>query len=102
MDLNLKFFFASNGTTYYLLPNRLLQQNKSTDEAHDNGDNNETEESTVKSVAIVKHQVVRSPANFARLECNTDLNIPPSNWLNSSINSYGFQQALSQSTGFPR
>lgn len=80
----------------------VLQQNKSTDEAHGNVEDDETEESSVKSVAIVKHQVVRSPANFARLKCNTDLNIPPSNWLNSSINSYGFQQALSQSTGFPR
>lgn len=56
----------------------------------------------MKSVAIVKRQVVRSPGNFARLECNTDLNIPPTNWLNSSFNSYGLQQALSQSTGFPR
>lgn len=56
----------------------------------------------VKSVAIVKHQVVQMPADFARLQCNTDLNIPPTNWLNSSINAYGLQQALSQSTGFSR
>lgn len=56
--------------------------------------------SSVKSQAIVKHQIVRSPANFAELQCNTDLNVPPTNWLNSSINSYGLQQALSQSTGF--
>lgn len=58
------------------------------------------DESSVKSKAIVKHQIVRSPANFAQLQCNTDLNVPPTNWLNSSINSYGLQQALSQSTGF--
>lgn len=58
------------------------------------------DENSVKSKAIVKHQIVRSPANFAQLQCNTDLNVPPTNWLNSSINSYGLQQALSQSTGF--
>lgn len=58
------------------------------------------DEGSVKSKAIVKHQIVRSPANFAQLQCNTDLNVPPTNWLNSSINSYGLQQALSQSTGF--
>lgn len=60
------------------------------------------EENPIKSVATVKHQIVRSPANFARLKCNTDLNTPPSNWLSSSFNSYGFQQALSQATGFSR
>lgn len=60
------------------------------------------DENPVKSIAIVKHQIVRSPTSFARLQCNTDLNIPPTNWLNSSVNSYGLQQALSQSTGFSR
>lgn len=60
------------------------------------------EENPIKSVATVKYQMVQSPANFARLKCNTDLNVPPTNWLNSAFNSYGFQQALSQSTGFSR
>ncbi|XP_055309176.1 erythroid differentiation-related factor 1 isoform X2 [Sitodiplosis mosellana] len=58
------------------------------------------EENPIKSVATVKHQIVRSPGNFSKLKCNTDLNIPPSNWLSSSFNSYGLQQALSQATGF--
>lgn len=60
------------------------------------------EENPIKSDATVKYQMVQSPANFARLKCNTDLNVPPTNWLNSSFNSYGLQQALSQSTGFSR
>lgn len=59
-------------------------------------------EDPIKSVATVKHQIVRSPVNFTRLQCGIDLNIPPTNWLNSSFNSYGLQQALSQSTGFSR
>lgn len=61
------------------------------------------EENPIKSATTVKHQMVRSPANFVKLKCNTNLNIPPSNWLNSSLNnSYGLQQTLSQSTGFSR
>ncbi|XP_031630879.1 erythroid differentiation-related factor 1 [Contarinia nasturtii] len=55
---------------------------------------------SITSTTTLKHQMVRSPANFARLKCNTDLNVPPSNWLSSSFNSYGLQQALSQATGF--
>lgn len=62
--------------------------------------NSPDEQCPIKSAATVKHQMVRSPANFAKLKCNTDLNIPPSNWC--SFNSYGFQHALTQSTGFSR
>lgn len=60
------------------------------------------ENNPIKSATTVKYQMVRSPTNFVKLQCNTNLNIPPKNWLNSSINSYGLQPALSQSTGFSR
>lgn len=63
--------------------------------------NSHDEENPIKSVATIKHQI-RAPANFARLKFNTDLNVPPTNWLSSSFNSYGLQQALSQATGFSR
>lgn len=54
----------------------------------------------VKSTAVVKYSAVQSPATFAQLQCNTDLNLPPSNWLSSSAESYGLQSVWSQSTGF--
>lgn len=56
----------------------------------------------VKSQAIVKFSALRVPFNFARLQCNTDLNMPPSNWLSNAANSYGLQNALSHSSGFSR
>lgn len=56
----------------------------------------------VKSTAIVKYSAFQTPATFARLQCNTDLNLPPSNWLSNSADSYGLQHVLSQSTGFTR
>ncbi|KAF5269378.1 hypothetical protein FQA39_LY08770 [Lamprigera yunnana] len=52
----------------------------------------------VKSKAIVKYSVPRP--KFMKLECNTDLNLPPSNWLSSSIESYGLQYVLYQQQGF--
>lgn len=60
------------------------------------------EKSVVSSQTVVKMQSFSYPASFAQLECNTDLNLPPSNWLTNSANSYGLQQALSHSTGFTR
>ncbi|PNF29301.1 hypothetical protein B7P43_G08945 [Cryptotermes secundus] len=54
----------------------------------------------VKSTAVVKYSSVQSYANFALLQCNTDLNLPPSNWLTSSAESYGLQYELSHSSGF--
>lgn len=56
----------------------------------------------VKSTAVVKYSAVDSPAAFALLQCNTDLNLPPANWLSSSAESYGLQYVLSNSTGFSR
>lgn len=56
----------------------------------------------VKSRAVVKYSAVQLPSNFARLQCNTDLNLPPSNWLTSEAESYGLQHVLSNATGFPR
>ncbi|XP_076164566.1 erythroid differentiation-related factor 1 [Ptiloglossa arizonensis] len=54
----------------------------------------------VKSTAVVKYSVVQTPATYAQLQCNTDLNLPPSNWLSSSVESYGLQSVWSQSSGF--
>nr|XP_033341580.1 erythroid differentiation-related factor 1 isoform X1 [Megalopta genalis] len=54
----------------------------------------------VKSTAVVKYSVVQTPATYAQLQCNTDLNLPPSNWLSSSAESYGLQSVWSQTTGF--
>lgn len=36
-------------------------------------------------------------ANFSRLQCNTNLNLPPSNWL--SNDNYGLKQVISHSKG---
>nr|CAH7736010.1 unnamed protein product [Callosobruchus chinensis] len=58
-----------------------------------------TENEEIKSTAIVKYSVPK-PTQFMKLQCNTDLNLPPSNWLSSSADSYGLQQVLSQSKGF--
>ncbi|XP_054731680.1 erythroid differentiation-related factor 1 [Anastrepha obliqua] len=53
----------------------------------------------VKSKAVVKFSAVQVPTSFNRLQCNTNLNLPPSNWLTTSDNS-GLHQALYQSPGF--
>ncbi|XP_055603523.1 erythroid differentiation-related factor 1-like [Uranotaenia lowii] len=58
------------------------------------------EKDQVKSKAIVRFLKVQSAAPFARLKCNTDLNMPPSNWLSNSANSYGLGQFLSHHSGF--
>ncbi|XP_012287568.1 erythroid differentiation-related factor 1 [Orussus abietinus] len=55
---------------------------------------------SVKSTAVVKYSAVRTPATFAQLRCNTDLNLPPSNWLSNSVESYGLQSVWSHNTGF--
>ncbi|XP_061388075.1 erythroid differentiation-related factor 1 [Musca vetustissima] len=57
-------------------------------------------EETVKSKAVVKFAQVQAPVKFNRLECNTNLNLPPSNWLTSADNNYGLQQALYHNPGF--
>jgi hypothetical protein len=57
---------------------------------------------SVKSTAVVKYTSVQSYAKFALLQCNTDLNLPPSNWLSSSAESYGLQYVPSHSSGFSR
>ncbi|OXU32038.1 hypothetical protein TSAR_004336 [Trichomalopsis sarcophagae] len=54
----------------------------------------------VKSTAVVKYSAVPNPATFAQLQCNTDLNLPPSNWLSTSAESYGLQNVWSRNTGF--
>ncbi|XP_026754166.1 erythroid differentiation-related factor 1 [Galleria mellonella] len=52
----------------------------------------------VKSTAVVKYTAYHSPVGYARLQCNTDLNLPPSNW-GTAIDSYGLKQILTESTG---
>lgn len=37
--------------------------------------------SDVKSTAVVKYTSVKTPAKFCKLQINTNLNDPPSNWL---------------------
>lgn len=59
------------------------------------------EEEKIKSTAIVKYSIPK-PAQFMQLQCNTDLNLPPSNWLSSSAESYGLQQVLYHPKGFSR
>lgn len=54
----------------------------------------------MKSQAIIKLSPVQVPAHFKRLECNTNLNLPPLNWLTTSHSSHGLHQALYQSGGF--
>lgn len=55
----------------------------------------------VKSTAVVKYSAVQNPATYAELKRNTDLNLPPSNWLSSSAESYGLQSDWSsQSRSF--
>ncbi|XP_017096079.2 erythroid differentiation-related factor 1 [Drosophila bipectinata] len=54
----------------------------------------------VKSQAVIKLSPVQLPAHFKRLECNTNLNLPPLNWLTTSHSSHGLHQALYQSAGF--
>ncbi|XP_053681456.1 erythroid differentiation-related factor 1 [Anopheles nili] len=54
----------------------------------------------VKSNAIVRFSVAQNTVPFARLKCNTNLNVPPSNWLTNSANSYGLGQFLSHQEGF--
>ncbi|GBP19298.1 Erythroid differentiation-related factor 1 [Eumeta japonica] len=52
----------------------------------------------IKSTAVVKYTAVQSPVGYARLQCNTDLNLPPSNW-STAIDSYGLKQILTQNSG---
>ncbi|XP_071447094.1 erythroid differentiation-related factor 1 [Hetaerina americana] len=54
----------------------------------------------IKSTAVVKYSASQSPAHFAKLQCNTDLNMPPSNWLSSAAEPYGLHYFPSHSTGF--
>lgn len=60
-----------------------------------------TDKEKVKSRAIVKYSAPK-PATFTKLQCNTDLNLPPSNWLSSSADSYGLQRVIYHQKGFSR
>lgn len=66
-----------------------------------NSEKEETDNDDVKSTAVVKYSLPK-PANYMKLQCNTDLNLPPSNWLSSSGDSYGLQHVLHHPTGFSR
>uniref|UniRef100_T1JH47 Erythroid differentiation-related factor 1 n=1 Tax=Strigamia maritima TaxID=126957 RepID=T1JH47_STRMM len=52
------------------------ESSESTDRIKDDPD-----EKNVKSTAIVKFAAVQAPAMYAELQSNTDLNLPPANWL---------------------
>ncbi|EEZ97828.2 Erythroid differentiation-related factor 1-like Protein [Tribolium castaneum] len=65
----------------------------------ENEDSETADSEEVKSRAVVKYSVPK-PAQFIRLKCNTDLNLPPSNWLSSSADSYGLQHVLYHQKGF--
>lgn len=73
-------------------------------EQKDNDENTEAHvisTEKIKCKAVVKYSVP-IPTQFNRLQCNTDLNLPPSNWLSSSADSYGLQHLLYQPKGFSR
>lgn len=57
------------------------------------------DENSINSNVIVKQTSVLC-AKFSKLECNTNLNLPPSNWLTNDGNSYGLHSFLSPSKGF--
>ncbi|XP_014273800.1 erythroid differentiation-related factor 1 isoform X1 [Halyomorpha halys] len=61
---------------------------------------NQSPRQPVKSNAVVKYSAVNAPATFARLQYNTDLKPPPSNWLNSSGELYGLNHGFSHSSAF--
>lgn len=56
-------------------------------------------DNSVNSDVIVKQSTVMC-AKFSKLECNTNLHLPPSNWLTNDGNSYGLRSCLSPSKGF--
>ncbi|XP_050675032.1 erythroid differentiation-related factor 1 isoform X2 [Leptidea sinapis] len=65
---------------------------------HDHKTNKERSPSPgVKSTAVVKYTAFQTPVGYARLQCNTDLNLPPTNW--GGIDSYGLKQILTGGTG---
>lgn len=56
----------------------------------------------VKSTAAVKYATVQFPAAFDLLQSNTDLKLPPTNWLSRSAERYGLHYSDSTPTGFSR
>uniref|UniRef100_A0A8D9EM91 Erythroid differentiation-related factor 1 n=1 Tax=Cacopsylla melanoneura TaxID=428564 RepID=A0A8D9EM91_9HEMI len=58
----------------------------------------EEKESPVKSTAVVKYSAVYSPITYSRLQCNTDLKQPPSNWYSSYGESFGLQHVIAHSS----
>ena len=74
---------------------------ESTDTHFANDEKANAEKEEVKSRAIVKYSAPK-PATFTKLQCNTDLNLPPSNWLSSSADSYGLQRVIYRQKGFSR
>ncbi|EDW73295.1 uncharacterized protein Dwil_GK16732 [Drosophila willistoni] len=73
-------------------------RNEEIEPCRDIGPHEELE--VIKSQAVIKLSPVQVPAHFKRLECNTNLNLPPLNWLTTSQSSHGLHQALYQSAGF--
>lgn len=70
----------------------MKEENEKENEKDEEGARALSPESTrkpVKSTAVVKYTNVQAVATFAQLCCNTDLNLPPSNWLSCSAQNYG-------------
>ncbi|XP_014205550.1 erythroid differentiation-related factor 1 [Copidosoma floridanum] len=78
----------------------MTENSEITSEATSDTPPSESPKKPVKSNAVVKYSAVSTPATFAQLQCNTDLNHPPSNWLSTSAESYGLQNVWSRNTGF--
>ncbi|KAF6198904.1 hypothetical protein GE061_006927 [Apolygus lucorum] len=59
-------------------------------------------EASVKSNAVVKYSLVESPVLYAPLRHNTDIKLPPENWLSSSAASRGLKNDTTRpvSSGF--
>ncbi|KAK9871242.1 hypothetical protein WA026_011517 [Henosepilachna vigintioctopunctata] len=60
---------------------------------------NDDKETVIRSTAVVKYSVPKVE-NFVELQCNTNLNLPPSNWLSDSADSYGLQRVSRGQEGF--
>lgn len=90
----------AKGTVTQFSKNNEVEKKEEVDDSWRNCPSPDSPRKPVKSTAVVKYTTVQAPANFARLQCNTNLNLPPSNWLSSSAESYGLQNVPFHSSGF--
>ncbi|CAA9997554.1 unnamed protein product [Nesidiocoris tenuis] len=57
-------------------------------------------EASVKSNAVVKYSLVETPVMYAPLSHNTNIKLPPRNWLSSAAASRGLHEPTVRSSGF--